>query len=542
MNPLLTGLAANPALPPSLLDRLVALAVAPEAGATGKTGDAGDAAYAADEAADAVHWLVSELAARSDLGPERARALAAHDDSRAVTLAYAGWLTAADVDPQRQPYAAVALLDEGRGSPLHARLLAAHPDSGVRWKLASCPDLPQDVQDTLAADPDTEVVAEFALWAGPRAAARLARHPHAEVRYASAVNEDVPPDALAALVTGEGLLPATSCLVCDPHGVPFTHHPYAPVPACEPRAGASCGGTHASTVRATRLRAAGNPSTPVEAVLPLAGAPSVPLRRAVAGRAGLPQDVYARLARDPDPGVLAAVASNPALGERLVRLLATDPRPEVRRAVADHPRLPLDVLARLTAGTRAGPEPLPRLAAATAQDLAEAAASPQAHVRVRVAQRRDLPPEVRDALAADRDASVVAAVAPHPGLSEALLRAAVARYGVQVHGGVAANPDAPGALLEELARHEPPVRAALRKIAVHPNATPGALLPCLADSRARSHAAAHPALPPEALIGLLSGPDASLACAAAANPALPAHVGEKLLARYAEPGVTRPVS
>ncbi|WP_405680440.1 hypothetical protein OG859_33545 [Streptomyces sp. NBC_00048] len=46
---------------------------------------------------------------------------------------------------------------------------------------------------------------------------------------------------------------------------------------------------------------------------------------------------------------------------------------------------------------------------------------------------------------------------------------------------VAANPDAPGALLAELARHEP-VRKTLRRIAVHPNATADALLPALADA------------------------------------------------------------
>ncbi|MFD3803005.1 hypothetical protein ACFWSF_10995 [Streptomyces sp. NPDC058611] len=75
---------------------------------------------------------------------------------------------------------------------------------------------------------------------------------------------------------------------------------------------------------------------------------------------------------------------------------------------------------------------------------------------------------------------------------------------------------------------------------MHPNATPGALLPCLADSRAGSHAAAHPALPPEALTRLLSGAGESLAGAAAANPALPAQVMEELLARSSEPGGTSP--
>ncbi|WSZ38835.1 hypothetical protein OG239_08530 [Streptomyces sp. NBC_00868] len=57
----------------------------------------------------------------------------------------------------------------------------------------------------------------------------------------------------------------------------------------------------------------------------------------------------------------------------------------------------------------------------------------------------------------------------------------VTRHGVRVAAHVAANPDAPGALLAELARHEP-VRKTLRRIAVHPNATADALLPALADA------------------------------------------------------------
>ncbi|MEU9858230.1 hypothetical protein [Streptomyces sp. NPDC047974] len=87
--------------------------------------------------------------------------------------------------------------------------------------------------------------------------------------------------------------------------------------------------------------------------------------------------------------------------------------------------------------------------------------------------------------------------------------------------GVAANPDTPAALLEELARHEPPVRRALREIARHPAATPPALLACLADARARPLAAGHPALPPAVLRGLLADADEGVREAAAAHPSLP---------------------
>lgn len=71
-----------------------------------------------------------------------------------------------------------------------------------------------------------------------------------------------------------------------------------------------------------------------------------------------------------------------------------------------------------------------------------------------VAQRRDLPPALRNRLVSDPDAKVVKALAPHPGLTEAQLRAMVDRHGVHVLAKVATNPDAPPALLEHLVRHE----------------------------------------------------------------------------------------
>ncbi|MFD7839138.1 hypothetical protein [Streptomyces sp. NPDC059761] len=114
--------------------------------------------------------------------------------------------------------------------------------------------------------------------------------------------------------------------------------------------------------------------------------------------------------------------------------------------------MPLDVLAHLAGVTRIGPVLLPRIATASPAELAGAAASADARVRRLVGERRDLAPELRDALAADPDASVVKAVTPHPGLSEELLRAMVARHGVRVLARVAANPDAPPALLEPIPR------------------------------------------------------------------------------------------
>lgn len=87
---------------------------------------------------------------------------------------------------------------------------------------------------------------------------------------------------------------------------------------------------------------------------------------------------------------------------------------------------------------------------------------------------RGLPAEIRDALAADPDAKVVKAIAPHPGLSDARLRDIARRHGTRIAAGVAA--------------------------------------------------AAHPALPEHVVVALLAGPDPQVAEAAATNPSLPSAV------------------
>ncbi|ULR49407.1 DUF2336 domain-containing protein [Streptomyces deccanensis] len=504
MNPLLCGLAANPGLPAELVDRLIGLADAD---------------------------LDDELARRDDLTRAQAMTLASRDESNGVRLAYEGALTAADVDPTAQPRIALALLDEGAGDPRWARLLAASVHVQHRERLAACPGLPPDVVETLAADPDIQVVAELALWAEPDVAARLAAHPHAEVRRAAALNEATPPEALAALVAGEELPPVRHCLVCDREEPPFTHAPDCPRLDCDLRPGASCDGSHESTALEILRAVLENPATPADACAAFADHPSTLLRWAVAARPGLPPQVYARLAVDPTPGARADLAANPAIDDTLIRALADDTSPDVRRALAHNPRVPLDVLAELAATTRIGTTPLPRIASATAAEVEELARSPHAAVRMLPARRRDLPAGVRDALADDPDAKVVSAVAAHPGLSEARLHAMVDRHGVQVLTGVAANPDATPAFLERVARHRPPVRKALRAIAQHPRATAAALLPCLADERARPLAARHPALPPTVVVELLSDPADPVAEAAAANPSLPLAVMDELTRR-----------
>lgn len=498
----LYGLAANPALPPEFVDRLIAVADAD------------------------VAW---RLADRPDLGHAQALALFARVPECGVQLAYAGRLTAADVDPVARPDVALALLDEGAGAPHWARLLAADPDPAHRGKLAACPGLPADVVETLAADPDVCVVAELALWTASEAIAGLARHPHADVRRSAAANEATPPDVLAALVTGHGLPPVLRCAVCEQEATPFVHDRNCARPGCTLPSGASCDGSHESAVHDIRWAALRNPATPAEAVAGFADHPSMLLRQSLAARPGLPASVYRGLAADPVPGVRADVAGNPAIDDAATRTLAGDRDPDVRRGLAHNPRLPLDVLARLADSVRVGATLLPRIAAAAPDEVPRLASSPSAAVRMFLARRRDLPPEIRDGLAEDPDAKVVRSVASHPGLGEARLRAMVDRHGARVLVAVAANPGAGPALLEHLVRHDPPVPKVFREIAAHPNASPGALLACLKDSRARPVAVGRAALPTAVVVELLDDPDPSVAAAAAANLSLPRAVVEGLL-------------
>lgn len=497
MHHILCGLAANPALSSELIDRLISVA---------------------DDD------IATHLACRGDLSRAQALALAERVEQSAVQLAYEGRLTAADVDPSVWPDAALALLDQGAGRPQWARLLASDPLLERREKLAACPGLPSDVVDTLAVDPDVRVVAELALWTTPDVAARLAAHPHAEVRRAVAGNEATPPAVLAALVTGEGLPPARRCLVCDREETPYVHDPQCPRLGCDLPPGASCDGTHESTVHGMWAAALRNPATPVEAVVGFADHPSMLLRRELAARQDLPRPACAQLASDPTAGVRADLAENPAIDEVLIRALAHDRDPEVRRGLAHHPRVPLDVLTDLARTARIGATLLPRIAASSPAEVEELATSPEPAARMLVAQRRDLPPGIRNRLANDPDAKVVKALAPHPGLTDAQLRAMVDRHGVRVLAKVASNPDASPALLEDLVQHEPAVQKMFREVARHRSATASALLVCLTDRQARPVAASHPAVPPPVLVELLADPDWQVVEAAAANPCLPSAV------------------
>ncbi|MEV4558011.1 hypothetical protein AB0K51_13575 [Kitasatospora sp. NPDC049285] len=499
MRHLWAGLAVNPALPPRAVDRLIE--------------------YADPE-------LAGELAGRPDLTRGQVAALAALGEDVAVKLARAGALLAQDVDPQRRPRAALALLEEGRAPVEWARRLADLPE--LRAALVACPGLPADVTARLAEDADPEVVADLGWYTvDPSVLTRLAAHPSTQVRRGAAANEATPPAVLADLLADRP--PAGSCPVCERHPVPWAHAPDCQDVDCGLPPGAYCDGTHAWARQDIRLLVLGNPAAPTEAVARHLDEPSLLLRIELARRTDLDAAAYAHLAVDPVPWLRWTIAENPAVGEPLLRVLAEDDSDDVRRRVARHPRVPLDVLDRLAGTVKLGPNLVQRIAAATEEEVRQLAASPNPGLRVLLAQRRDLPADVRDALLADRDAKVAGAIAGHPGLEEARLRDLLARFGRQVATSIAANPEATAALLAEIVRAESPNVRALRAVAVHPHADGASLTICLSDPKAKLIAARHPALPPQILAWLLDDPDEAVAEAAAANPALPEEDRERLM-------------
>jgi hypothetical protein len=504
VNHVLCGLAVNAALPPELVDRLIAVAHSATA---------------------------AVLADREDLSHAQAGALASRDEAIAVQLVYEGKLNAADVDPTVQPLAALALLDEGAGDHGWIPRFAADPVAEHRMKLAACPGLPPDVVEALADDPDVGVVSGVASHATPEMAARLAMHPHAEVREAVAFQEVTPPAVLAMLITGEGLPPAQRCYGCDRREPPFVHDPSCL--DCELPPGYACDGSHQSALRDIYKMALWNPATPAEAAATLVGHEDPLLRGILAGRHDLMPEAARRLATDPSHGVRSDLAENPVIDDTVMRMLAADDDQYVLRTLAANPHVPLDVLTGLAGAVKIPPTLLPRIAAASPAEIQELAASPSPTVRMLLAERRDLPTGIRDALAADPVVKVVKSIAPHPGFSEAQLRAMDEQYGIPVRPKLAANPEAPPQLLEELAHRPPPTGRTLRAVATNPNATGKALRCCLADERARRLAAAHPALPVPELMGLVTDEDLRVVEAAAANPSLPLAVMTELVAEYA---------
>lgn len=448
VNTVLDGLAENPALPPALLDRLIA-------------------------AADPV--LRREIAGRGDLSAAQVRVLLASDEPGVVSVLLArGRVGPADV-PLSNPEVALVVSGHPDAPPSVARALASHPD--VRARLPEwAHELPADVVDLLARDPDEQVVAELVTFhAVPASLAdELSRHPSTEVRRALAASPHTPASVLVRL---------TPCFARE---------------------------------------LAGNPATPPAVAAALVRDHRA--RHALASRTDLPACVYEQLAADVEPGVLAELAANPAVPVPLLRQLTDTRAPQ--RALVRNPAIPLDLLVQMAATARIGPEPVPRIATASEVELRTLAASDTMQARMLVAGRADLPPDLVERFVTDPDPGVAAVVAANPLVTAGQLRTLAERHGDRVYARVARNPRCPADLLHHLALRATGPETH-RTIARHPHAPGETLLLCLEDAQARHLAAAHPHLPVPKIVELLGSE--FTARPAAANPSLPVAVMEELL-------------
>ncbi|WP_329790289.1 hypothetical protein V1227_40230 [Lentzea sp. DG1S-22] len=416
--------------------------------------------------------LAWELASRNDLSSGHVRALLTHGDSAVVSELLSRGLARPENVPIPDESVALAVLEHPDADPALARVLAFHPDPAIRSRLPEwAHHLAPDVVDLLAADPDPEVVAGLVTFHAvpPALALSLSRHPSPDVRRALAASPHTPPAVLARL------------------------------------------GSSAARELAS------NPSTPAALAAELVRHHEA--RYFLASRTDLPPAVYEQLASEIEPGILSALAVNPAVPVAVLRRLS---------GVLRNPAIPLDLLVELAPSARLGSaEVPPRIASASEAELRALADSSVTQVRLMVALRPDLPPDLVQRLARDPDPSVATAVAAHPSLTGARLRDLVSRCGARSYPRVALNPSCPADLLHHMALHAAWSGSTYRAIAGNPAALGETLVLCLEDARARHLAAAHPNLPVAVVVQMLG--NEFTASAAAANPSLPVPVMEELV-------------
>ncbi|MDX3663489.1 hypothetical protein PV646_39915 [Streptomyces sp. ID05-26A] len=421
--------------------------------------------------------LAPVLADRNDLTPQHVRAVLAHGDSLAVHTLLEKELARPEDVPIANESVALVLTGRADADPALARALAFHPDPSVRANLPewACA-LPTDVIALLARDPSPSVVAELVLFheLPLPLASTVSRHPDPVVRRAVASSPHTPASVLATLDRGE-----------------------------------------------LARELAANPTTPAALAADLL--PHHASRYFLAERVDLPSGVYEQLASELEPGILSQLAANPAVPVPVLRQLSGTRA--LRPVVLRNPSIPLDLLTELAPAARIGPDPVPRIASASATELRDLAASPVAQVRLMVASRTDLPADLFARLVTDADHGVAAAAAPRATAAE--LWELVSRHGVPVFAGVARNPSCPPELLHHMALRAESTGKVRRAVAGHAAARGETLLLCLGDARARHLAAAHPHLPVGTILELLGSE--FTAGAAAANPSLPVRVMEDLV-------------
>ncbi|BAJ27296.1 MULTISPECIES: hypothetical protein [Kitasatospora] len=442
---MLTGLAANPALPADLVDRLLA-----------RTGGR----------------YTRQLAARTDLtAGQLATLLERHPTSTVLhqPLPRAEHHRLADHPDER---VRVALVRAGAPDDRHLwERLAADPSPRVRTTLAESDRTPADLRARLARDPDPEVRAALAQWwpDAPEPVRRiLLTDPEERVRAAACARyfrrlpHPVPPADLVPALLADPPTRAGAVPHCDPDTTDLDRLAADPDPevrralATHPRLPAAIRDRLAADPRATvRLAVFARPDTPdadraalhdsltgpfeppgedvdeetaieieidrfeigvglwllhlpwaTADPLPHLDSPYAVIRRSAARAPGLPTEARARLLADPDNEVaLAAAASSPdpidlATAERLDR----EHRPPKRmhwRPADSHP-LPVTALRRL-------------------------ATDPEPRMRQLALRDSELPAHLLERLAADPEQRVRHTAASHPGLTPASPRPHCAR-------------------------------------------------------------------------------------------------------------------
>ncbi|GIF68785.1 hypothetical protein Ais01nite_68200 [Asanoa ishikariensis] len=425
----LGGLAANPALTPAALDRLVAVG-----------------GWAVDD----------ELAARADLTDRHVEQLARHGSiSALVTLVRRRRVPLAAVE--HRPWAIVALLDDHDIPEAWLWRVAAERDSELRAELALAAACPPDLLRLLAQDPDlvSSVAASAALT--PALAEEFARHPDVVVRRAVAANRDAPASVLADLAADIGdRTEAAYELQLAVAGNPAA--PVAPVTALVGHpsrlvrlALAERSDLDPDSYRAlardveVRRELAANPAVGEPLIRELA---TNDLRRWISRNPALPLDVLADLAA----GIRIGPAPLPRIASATqveIRRFAAGP---LRALLAQHPDLPADVAATMP------DDPDPRVARAvasnplvTADQLRRMTARHGGAVAAGVVRNPNCPRDLLDdLLGTEAGRRLLRAVAAHPNAAPATVAALLDHDDHLVASSAAANPALPAEAAERI--------------------------------------------------------------------------------------------
>ncbi|WP_430790922.1 hypothetical protein [Actinoplanes sp. G11-F43] len=381
-------------------------------------------------------------------------------------------------------------------------VLAGHPDPEVREALAQSPGATGAQRARLIGDLSIRVLHAVlegppSRWADPLpdwAYHRLAGHPEPVVRDMLTFLPGVPGDVVARLARDPqpGIAAAAQALLDRESAKPDT-------PDREHVTHAETGQRHAGRDRL-------GPDHVV--------------------RAGPARERAVEMASGAAPWDRAIAAADPELPDAWVTALAADPSPQVRLAVSMRPGLTEEQRAAIDHPTPAETPILDWVLAAGPTELRECAGSRHPALRRSAACHPDLPADLVAALAEDDDITVRLRLCEHrTDLPGELL--------VQVHLAVPdsdlpRHPAFPGTGLARHASSTDPRARALARL--DPDA-PEALIERLShdpDMSVRASVADDHRLPVPRLLQLFDDPDTT--GAASANPRLPVHLMDRILA------------